>query len=83
MISIFFDIVEETTEVFMDDFFFVVGDRFDKYLVNLENALRLCEECNLVLNLEKCHFMVKEVMVLGHKISKRGIKLDKAKIKVI
>lgn len=33
--------------------------------------------------LEKCYFMVKEGMVLGHKISKRGIEVDRAKIKVI
>nr|GFA10182.1 reverse transcriptase domain-containing protein [Tanacetum cinerariifolium] len=32
---------------------------------------------------EKSHFMVKEGIVLGHKISKKGIEVDKAKIKVI
>ncbi|GJT81931.1 reverse transcriptase domain-containing protein [Tanacetum coccineum] len=43
----------------------------------------ICEEMNLVLNWEKCHFMVKEGIVLGHKISKAGIEVDKAKIDVI
>ena len=38
-----------------------------------------CEESNLVLNWEKCHFMVQEGIVLGHKISKKGIEVDKAK----
>ncbi|XP_070031566.1 uncharacterized mitochondrial protein AtMg00860-like [Nicotiana tomentosiformis] len=38
---------------------------------------------NLVLNWEKCHFMVKEGIVLGHNISKNGIEVDKAKIEVI
>nr|GEW42147.1 hypothetical protein [Tanacetum cinerariifolium] len=32
---------------------------------------------------EKSHFMVKEGIVLGHKISKKGIEVDKAKIEVI
>nr|GFB39844.1 DNA-directed DNA polymerase [Tanacetum cinerariifolium] len=37
----------------------------------------------LALNWEKSHFMVKEGIVLGHKISKKGIEVDKAKIEVI
>ncbi|GJV59016.1 reverse transcriptase domain-containing protein [Tanacetum coccineum] len=42
-----------------------------------------CEDTNLVLNWEKCHFMVKEGIVLGHKISKSRIEVDKAKVDVI
>ncbi|GJU77684.1 reverse transcriptase domain-containing protein [Tanacetum coccineum] len=45
--------------------------------------LQRCEDTNLVLNWEKCHFMVKEGIVLGHKISKSGIEVDKAKVDVI
>ncbi|XP_031253758.1 uncharacterized protein LOC116111755 [Pistacia vera] len=41
-----------------------------------------CEESNLVLNWEKCHFMVRESIVLGHKISEQGIEVDKAKVEV-
>ncbi|GJT33352.1 reverse transcriptase domain-containing protein [Tanacetum coccineum] len=53
MMAIFYDMIEETMEVFMEDFS------------------------------EKCHFMVKEGIVLGHKISKYGIEVDKAKVDVI
>ncbi|GJX60285.1 reverse transcriptase domain-containing protein, partial [Tanacetum coccineum] len=45
--------------------------------------LKTCEDTNLSLNWEKSHFMVKEGIVLGHKISKKGIEVDKAKIDVI
>ncbi|GJT88143.1 reverse transcriptase domain-containing protein [Tanacetum coccineum] len=53
MMAIFHDMIEETMEVFMDDFS------------------------------EKCHFMVKEDIVLGHKISKSEIEVDRAKVDVI
>ncbi|GJV79579.1 reverse transcriptase domain-containing protein [Tanacetum coccineum] len=48
-----------------------------------DKMLKRCEDTNLVLNWEKCHFMVKEGIVLGHKISKSGIEVDKAKVDVI
>ena len=38
---------------------------------------------DLILNWEKCHFMVREGIVLGHLVSERGIEVDKAKIEVI
>ncbi|XP_038688847.1 uncharacterized protein LOC119988008 [Tripterygium wilfordii] len=64
MMSIFSDMVEHTIEVFMDDFF-VFGSSFDSCLKNLSMVLQRCEETNLVLNWEKCHFMVQEGIVLG------------------
>nr|GEV05840.1 reverse transcriptase domain-containing protein [Tanacetum cinerariifolium] len=79
MIAIFHDMIELTIEVFMDDFS-VFGDSFSTCLTNLEKMLKRCEDTKLALNWEKCHFMVKEGIVLGHKISKKGIKVDKAKI---
>ncbi|GJX41450.1 reverse transcriptase domain-containing protein [Tanacetum coccineum] len=69
-------------EVFMDDFL-VFGDSFDSCLSNLEKMLKRCEDTNLVLNWEKCHFMCKEGIMLGHKISKAGIEVDRAKVDVI
>ncbi|GJX10296.1 putative nucleotidyltransferase, ribonuclease H [Tanacetum coccineum] len=78
MTAIFHDMVED----FMDDFL-VFGNFFDQCLNNLDKMLGRCEETNLVLNWEKCHFMVNEGIVLGHKISGKGIEVDKAKIDVI
>ena len=45
--------------------------------------MKRCKETNLVLNWEKCHFMVKEGIVLGHRVFDNGIKVDKAKVETI
>nr|GFA42121.1 reverse transcriptase domain-containing protein [Tanacetum cinerariifolium] len=82
MMAIFHDMIEKTMEVFMDDFL-VFGNSFSTCLTNLENMLKRCEDTKLALNWEKSHFMVKEGILLGHKISKKGIEVDKAKIEVI
>ncbi|GKA28481.1 reverse transcriptase domain-containing protein [Tanacetum coccineum] len=82
MTSIFYDMCKDFMEVFMDDFF-MFGNSFRNCLNNLSKMLARCEETNLVLNWEKYHFMVKEGIVLGHKISKEGIEVDKAKVDVI
>ncbi|GJT20241.1 reverse transcriptase domain-containing protein [Tanacetum coccineum] len=82
MLAIFHDMVEKTMEVFMDDFS-VFGNSFQNCLSRLDHMLQRCEDTNLSLNWEKSHFMVKEGIVLGHKISKKGIEVDKAKIDVI
>ncbi|KAK8694696.1 hypothetical protein V6N13_072243 [Hibiscus sabdariffa] len=66
----------------MDDFS-VSGDTFDTCLGNLAKVLKRCEESDLVLNWEKCHFMVTEGTILGHNISSQGIEVDKAKVEVI
>ena len=52
-------------------------------MVNLEVVLNRCIEKDLVLNWEKCHFMVQQGIVLGHIISKEGIEVDKAKVELI
>jgi len=80
--SIFYDMIEKIMEVFMDEFT-VNGKTFDDCLENLDKVLQWCEEKHLVLNWEKCHFMVQEGIVLGHKVYACGIEVDKAKIQVI
>ncbi|GKB42766.1 reverse transcriptase domain-containing protein [Tanacetum coccineum] len=67
MMAIFHDMIKEKIEVFMDDFS-VFGDSFSSCLSHLDKMLKQYEDTNLVLNWEKCHFMVKEGIVLGHKI---------------
>ena len=82
MLNIFSDMVERIMEVYMDDIT-VYGGSFEECLGNLELVLHRCIEKKLVLNWEKCHFMVNQEIVLGHIISSRGIEVDKAKIELI
>ncbi|KAL4280718.1 hypothetical protein GQ457_03G021260 [Hibiscus cannabinus] len=82
MTTIFSDLNEDCLEIFMDDFS-TFGEDFDNCLSNLEKVLIRCKETNLVLNWEKCHFMVDEGIILGHKISSKGMEVDRAKIDVI
>ena len=82
MMGIFSDMIEIILEIFMDDFS-VFGDSFESCLENLRRVLERCQEKNLVLNWEKCHFMVTQGIVLGHIVSKDGIEVDKAKVELI
>jgi hypothetical protein len=69
-------------EVLMDSFS-VYGTSFNHCLHNFNKSLQRCEDTNLVLNWEKCHFMVKKGIVFGHKISGKGIEVEKSKAKAI
>ena len=82
MMSIFSNLVEEVMEIFMDDFL-VYGSSFGDCLKKLETVLQRCQDKNLALNWEKCHFMVTEGIVLGHKISIAQLEVDQEKITVI
>ncbi|GJW59863.1 reverse transcriptase domain-containing protein [Tanacetum coccineum] len=82
MIAMFQDMLETSMEVFMDEFLVFI-DLFNSCLANLEQMLIRCKQAHLVLNWEKCHFMVTEGIMLGHKVSSAGLKVDKAKINVI
>ena len=64
MLSIFSDMVKDYLEVFMDNFS-IFGNRFNHCLGNLKKVLQRCEDKNLVLNWEKCHFMVTKGIVLA------------------
>nr|GEY50468.1 reverse transcriptase domain-containing protein [Tanacetum cinerariifolium] len=82
MMAIFHDMIEKTMEVFMDDFL-IFEESFSSCLSHLDTMLQWCEDTNLVLNWEKCHFIVKEGIVLGHKISKIGLEVDRSKVDFI
>jgi hypothetical protein len=82
MMAVFSEFIEEIVEVFMD-YFSVYGKTFADCLANLDKVLTRCGEVDLVLNWDKCHFMVKQGIVLGHVISERGIEVDKAKVEVV
>lgn len=80
--SIFTEYIEDFMEVFME-YLSVYGSSFQPCLANLGKVLDRCEKKHLVLNWDKCHFMVKDDIVLGHKISDKGIEVDIAKIEVM
>jgi hypothetical protein len=82
MIAIFSDLIEKVMEVFMDDFS-IYGKTFEDCLAKIDKVLKRCQMADLVLNWEKCHFMVQEGIVLGYKILEKVIEVDKAKIEVI
>ena len=77
--AIFSDMIERSIKLFMYNFS-MVKTSFDDCLANLKSVLLGCETTNLVLNWEKCHFMVREGIVLGHHIFGKGIEVDKSKI---
>ena len=80
--SMFSDLVEEVMEIFMDDFT-VYESSFEQCLNNLETVLQRCKDKQLALNWGKCHFMVTEGIVLGHKIYATGLEVDQSKIFII
>ena len=82
MMGSFSDMIEHILEIFMD-YFSVFGDSYEGCLENLRRVLQRCKEKNLVLNWEKCHFMVTQGIVLGHIVSRKGIEVDKEKVKLI
>jgi hypothetical protein len=63
--------------------FSVYGKTFVDCLANIDKVLTRCAEVDLVLNWEKCHFMIKQGIVLRHVISERGIEVDKAKVETV
>ena len=82
MMSMFSNLAEKVMEISMDDFI-VYGSSFERCLQNLGIVLHRCQDKNLDLNWEKCHFMVTEGIVLGHRISAAGLEVDQANISII
>jgi hypothetical protein len=82
MMVVFSEFIKEIVEVFMDDFS-IYGKTFMDCLANLDKVLTRCVEVDLVLNWEKCHFMVKQGIVFGHVITERGIEVDMAKVETV
>jgi hypothetical protein len=82
MMAIFSEFIEEIIEVFMDDFS-VYGKTLVDCLANLDKVLTRCAEVDLVLNWKKCHFFVKQGIVLVHVISERGIEVDTSKVETV
>ena len=79
MLSIFSDLVEYIMEVYMDDIT-VYGGSFEKCLINLETVLHRCIEKNLVLNWEKCHFMVNQGMCWDTLFPTKELRLIRRKL---
>jgi hypothetical protein len=82
MMSVFSEFIEEIVVVFMDDFS-VYEKMFMDFLANLDKVLTRCAEVDFLLNWEKCHFMVKQGIVLEHVISESGIEVEKAKVETV
>ena len=82
MMSMFSNFPEEVLEIFMDEFT-VYGSSFEHCLENLGIVVHRCQDKNLALNWEKCHFMVIEGIVLRHRISSAGLEVDQVKVSII
>ena len=82
MMGIFIDLMEKVIEVFMDDLS-IFKELFDACLQNLKLVLKRYEEKHIMLNWEKCHFMVTQGIVLGHIVSAGGIAVDNSKVELI
>ena len=71
MIGVFSDMIEHILEIFIENFS-IFGDSYERCLENLRKVLERCQEKNLVLSWEKCHFMVTQGIVLGHSVERRN-----------
>lgn len=60
----------------VNGYFTLFGEDFNDCLRNLELMLKRFEDTHLVLYWEIYHFMVKDRIILGHKVTTEGIKVD-------
>ena len=82
MTEIFSDFLDDSLEVFMEDFS-AFRNNFESCLAHLTKILEVCVKKRLVLSWEKSHFMVRKRVVLRHIISGKGLEVDMVKIEVI
>jgi hypothetical protein len=82
MIAVFSEFIEEIVKVFMDDFS-IYGKTFVDCLANIDKVLTRCAEVDLVLNWEKCHFMVKQGIVPDMLYLREELKWKKAKVETV
>jgi len=78
------NLVLATTEclVYLDDII-VLGKSYKDHLRNLSTVLHKLQCANLCLKLSKCNFCRKEVLYLGHKVSREGVSTDPAKVEKV
>ena len=68
--------------VYLDDII-VMGKSFHHHLLNLRVVIDKLREAGLKMKLSKCAFFRKEVLYLGHKISREGISTDPSKVDAV
>lgn len=65
--------------VYVDDIL-VFSKTFEDHLKHLQLVFDRLQTAGLTLKPSKCQFALKEVIYLGHKISKKGVEVDNSKI---
>lgn len=64
---------------FVDDIL-IVSKTFEEHVLHVQTVLERLTEAKLTINEGKCKFVLKQVSVLGHTISKEGIQIDFSKL---
>lgn len=68
--------------VYMDDLI-IYGFSLDNHNKNLQDVFERLRKVNLKLNPQKCDFLKKQILYLGHVVSDKGILPDPSKIEVV
>ena len=82
MNRIFFPLIGKCMFVYLDDLV-IFSKSEEDHLEHLKAVFQIIKENRLKINIEKCHFFMKEVEVLGHLLTTKGIKLVPSKIETI
>jgi len=68
--------------IYIDDITFF-SKSYDEHLQHLKKTFEKCRRCGISLNPKKSHFSMEEGKILGHIVSKKGIKIDPERVKAI